>query len=119
MDNPDFSFVFVGQILDKEVYKKIEKRDNVIFLGDKHYDIYPNYVANFDVCIIPYNINEGQHGGDSIKAYEYLLTRKKVVGTKGNGLLDLKKHWKWYYQYTKILHVLRYLQQSSILCSRI
>lgn len=91
-DNPSKSFVFVGQVLSKDVFSKIDKRENVFFLGDKHYDEYANYVQNFDLCIIPYNINEGQHGGDSIKAYEYLSTGKKVVGTKGNGLLDLKDH---------------------------
>ncbi|CDF81217.1 putative glycosyltransferase (GT4) [Formosa agariphila KMM 3901] len=91
-DNPNASFVFVGQILDKEIFEKIEKRKNVYFLGDKHYDEYPNYVQNFDICIVPYNIREKQHGGDSIKAYEYLLTGKKVVGTRGNGLQDLEKH---------------------------
>ncbi len=64
----------------------------MFFLGDKNYAIYPSYVANFDICIVPYNINGGQHGGDSIKAYEYLLTGKKIVGTNGNGLQDLEKH---------------------------
>jgi hypothetical protein len=91
-DNPKSSFVFVGQILDKEIYKKIIKRKNVFFLGDKNYSIYPRYVSNFDICIVPYNINEGQHGGDSMKAYEYLLTGKKVVGTNGNGLQDLDEY---------------------------
>lgn len=89
--NPDFSFVFVGQILDKKVYNKIEKRENVYFLGDKKYNIYPNYVRSFDICIVPYNIKNKQHGGDSMKAYEYLISNKKVVGTNGNGLEDLKK----------------------------
>lgn len=90
--NPESSFVFVGQVLDQQVYNNIIKRNNVYFLGDKHYDIYPSYVNSFDICIVPYNINEGQHGGDSIKAYEYLATNKKVVGTKGNGLLDLEEY---------------------------
>ena len=88
-DNKKLSFVFVGQILDKKVFKKIKKRKNVFFLGDKKYSDYPNYVVNFDICIVPYNIEEKQHGGDSMKAYEYLLTNKKVVGTIGNGLQDL------------------------------
>lgn len=91
-NHPDKSFVFVGQILDKQVYKSILKSKNVFFLGDKHYDEYPKYVHNFDICIVPYHINEGQHGGDSIKVYEYLSTGKKVVGTKGNGLLDLSDY---------------------------
>jgi hypothetical protein len=90
--NPDLSFVFVGQILDKTVYEKITKRENVHFLGDKKYDIYPNYVRSFDICIVPYNIKGKQHGGDSMKAYEYLLANKKVVGTNGNGLEDLKEN---------------------------
>lgn len=92
MDNKQSSFVFVGQILDYEVFEKIEKRENVFFLGDKKYSEYPNYVANFDVCIVPYNVKEKQHGGDSMKVYEYLLTGKKVVGTIGNGLEDLEEY---------------------------
>lgn len=90
--NKNASFVFVGQILDKKVFNLIEKRPNVFFLGDKKYSEYPNYVKSFDICIVPYNINEGQHGGDSMKAYEYLITGKKVVGTNGNGLQDLKEY---------------------------
>jgi hypothetical protein len=90
--NPELSFVFVGQILDKTIYSKIIKRNNVHFLGDKRYDIYPNYVRSFDVCIVPYNIKSKQHGGDSMKAYEYLLAGKKVVGTNGNGLEDLTEY---------------------------
>ena len=91
-DNPKATFVFIGQIIDKHIYKRIVKRKNVFFLGDKKYSEYPNYVANFDVCIVPYNVKEKQHGGDSMKAYEYLLTGKKVVGTVGNGLEDLEEY---------------------------
>lgn len=92
LKNPKASFVFVGQILDQKVYNQIVKRENVYFLGDKKYDSYPNYVKSFDTCIVPYNIKEGQHGGDSMKAYEYLLLNKKVVGTNGNGLEDLEEY---------------------------
>jgi glycosyltransferase involved in cell wall biosynthesis len=89
LENPGISFVFVGQILDKETFNKIEKTPNVYFLGDKHYEEYPNYVNSFDICIVPYRIGKDQHGGDSLKVYEYLLTGKKVIGTNGNGLQDL------------------------------
>lgn len=91
-DNPTLNFVFVGQVLDKTVFSKIKKRGNVYFLGDKTYDIYPCYVNHFDVGIIPYRIKENQHGGDSIKAYEYLQAGKTVIGTCGNGLTDLSDY---------------------------
>lgn len=91
-ENPDFDFVIVGQILDKKVFNLIELNSNVHFLGDKHYDEYPSYVKNFDICIVPYVTGEKQHGQDSIKAYEYLAAGKKVVGTKGSGLQDLTEY---------------------------
>lgn len=87
------SFVFVGQILDKNIFSKIEKYDNFYYLGDKHYDVYPNYVKSFDACIVPYVVkNEKKSGANTIKVYEYLATNKKVIGTNSNGLEDLKEH---------------------------
>lgn len=87
---PNKSFVFVGQILDKNIFNRIKKTQNFYYLGDKHYDIYPNYVHNFDICIVPYIVSkEKQTGANTIKVYEYLATGKKVVGTRGNGLEDL------------------------------
>ena len=87
------SFVFVGQILDKEVFDKIDKLDNFFYLGDKHYDQYPNYVNNFDICIVPYVVeNERKSGANTIKVYEYLATGKKVIGTPSSGIEDLNEN---------------------------
>lgn len=91
-DNPDYSFVLIGQKLDKSIFKKLPKTNNFYYLGDKHYDDYPDYVKNFNILIVPYRVKENQHGGDSIKAYEYLATGKKVIGTRGNGLEDLEEY---------------------------
>jgi teichuronic acid biosynthesis glycosyltransferase TuaH len=88
-EHPDKSFVIVGQIINREVYGKIKKRSNFHYLGDKNYSDYPYYVKSFDFCIIPYLTNDCSHGGDSIKAYEYLTTGKKTIGTIGNGLETL------------------------------
>lgn len=91
--SPSRSFVFVGQILDKQVFNRIKKLNNFYYLGDKHYDEYPNYVKNFDICIVPYVVEEcNKSGANSIKVYEYLATNKKVVGTNSNGLEDLANH---------------------------
>lgn len=84
---PTVSFVFIGQILDKRVYGQIEKLPNFYYLGDKHYDEYPNYVKNFDVCIVPYVVEKSKKSGaNTIKVYEYLATGKKIIGTPSNGL---------------------------------
>lgn len=91
--SPQLSFVFIGQILDKKVFDAIAKQPNFHYLGDKHYDIYPDYVKNFDICIVPYIIDENKKSGaNTIKVYEYLATNKKVLGTLSNGLEGLKDY---------------------------
>ncbi|TPE46129.1 glycosyltransferase [Pontibacter mangrovi] len=84
--NPDKSFVLIGQILDKAVFNSIGNHPNFYYLGDKHYNQYASYITNFDIGIIPYKIGKSQHGGDSIKVYEYLAAGIKVVGTNDNGI---------------------------------
>lgn len=86
--NPTVNFVMVGQILERDVYRKIVKRPNFHYLGDKPYGVYPSYVRAFDVCIIPYVVGEREHGGDSIKFYEYLAAGKWVVTTAIEGVTD-------------------------------
>jgi teichuronic acid biosynthesis glycosyltransferase TuaH len=90
--NSDKSFVILGQILDRKVFNKIGSHKNLHYLGDKHYAQYPSYVTNFDIGIIPYKTGNNQHGGDSIKAYEYLAAGIKVVGTNDNGVEALGAH---------------------------
>lgn len=91
-ENPNISFVILGQILDDVLFNEIILRDNVHYLGDKKYNDYPNYVSNFDIGIVPYKTGNNQHGGDSIKVYEYLSCQLTVVGTNGNGLQNLSKY---------------------------
>lgn len=81
--NPDMNFVIVGKILDSKwkrtVWDKhMEGLKNVHFLGFKKYENLPSYYAHFDICIIPYII-ENQHGGDPIKFYEYMASSKPIV----------------------------------------
>ena len=90
-DNPDKNFVFVGQKMVPEILSHFSSLPNVHFLGDKHYDDYINYLANFNVCLVPYVDDEKSSGANTIKVYEYLAMGKKVVGTRANGLEDLEE----------------------------
>lgn len=92
--NQDLSFVLVGQILDKSVFSKIKISHNVHYLGDKHYSIYPSYVVNFDIGVVPYVTNKLEHGADSIKVYEYLAAGLVVIGTAGAGMTELSEYVK-------------------------
>lgn len=78
---PHINFVFIGQILNPEFAKNLWRYPNSHYLGDKHYHLVPQYLASFDVCIVPIKISR-QHGGDPIKFYEYLAMRKPIVTTE-------------------------------------
>lgn len=77
---PEVNFVFIGQQLNSQYIQPLWKHSNAYFLGDKPYHALPQYLAAFDICIIPYHI-ERQHGGDPIKFYEYLAMGKPIVTT--------------------------------------
>jgi len=75
--NRDLNFVFVGPILRR--FKPLVLRSNVYYLGYKKYDDLPNYLKFFDVCIIPFKINEITLGCNPVKMYEYLSAGKPVI----------------------------------------
>lgn len=81
----DINFVFIGQELNSRWMKPLWKYSNTHYLGDKPYEQLTNYLAAFDVCIIPYN-QKRQHGVDPIKFYEYLSMGKPIVTTNIGGV---------------------------------
>ncbi|MFH1478573.1 MAG: ElyC/SanA/YdcF family protein [Candidatus Omnitrophota bacterium] len=79
-NNPSWTFVFIGPIQDNALYfKKIE---NIIFLDMKEHKELPAYIKFFDVCIIPYILNEYTKTVYPTKLNEYLIMGKPVVSTK-------------------------------------
>lgn len=78
---PDWSFVLVGPLLDHAWHRTLMDRPNIHFLGDKHYDELPAYVAHFDVSCIFHNVGALENDGDPTKLYEYLALGLPVVTT--------------------------------------
>jgi GT2 family glycosyltransferase len=52
---------------------------NVKLLGQQPYETMPQYLYNFDVCVIPFKINPITEATDPVKLYEYLSGGKPVV----------------------------------------
>ena len=59
--------------------KKLAQCSNVRFLGEKPYAELPSWLAKFDVCLIPFKVNELTLATNPVKAYEYLSAGKPVV----------------------------------------
>lgn len=64
-----------------QVQERLRHCPNVRFHGEKPYAELPQWLATFDVCLIPFKINELTLATNPVKVYEYLSAGKAVVGT--------------------------------------
>ncbi len=78
---PQYSFILIGQVFGRDV-SRLEALPNVRLLGNKPYSEIPSYLYNFDVCIIPFLINQVTKATDPVKLYEYFSLGKPVVATE-------------------------------------
>ncbi|MCC7175609.1 MAG: glycosyltransferase [Bryobacterales bacterium] len=78
---PQYSFVLVGQVFERDV-RSLEKLPNVHFMGNRPYEEMPAFLASFDVCTIPFLVNEVTQATDPVKLYEYFSGGKPVVATR-------------------------------------
>ncbi len=77
---PDLSFVLVGPDYDGTL-KRLQRRDNVWWLGSKPYQDVPSYVHRFDVAMIPFQVNNITKSTSPIKLFEYMAAEKPIVTT--------------------------------------
>lgn len=84
---PDWSIVLLGNIgeagelLQDEDFCMIQKLSNVRFLGFKEFEILPEYLKHFDVCILPHSDIEVMRYAHPYKTLQYLACGKPVVST--------------------------------------
>ncbi|MEZ5355001.1 MAG: glycosyltransferase [Bryobacteraceae bacterium] len=77
---PSYSFIFIGQVHEVDP-AEMRAAPNAEFLGERNYRELPSYLADFDVCLIPFRINKVVEGVDPVKMYEYFSQGKPVVAT--------------------------------------
>jgi glycosyltransferase involved in cell wall biosynthesis len=79
---PGATIVLVGPIRWHRVdLRPLRSLGNVRFLPPCPHSQVPAIVGAFDVCLIPYRVNEYTRGLSPVKLYEYLAMGKPVVAT--------------------------------------
>jgi polysaccharide pyruvyl transferase CsaB len=79
--HPEWSFVLVGSEWGSDPHSDLHRMDNIHFLGEQPYERVAVLIANFDVCLIPFKLNELTLATDPVKLYEYLAFGKPVVAS--------------------------------------
>ncbi len=77
---PDTHFVLVGPLAKLDL-DELPQRPNLHYLGSKEYADLPAYVANWDVALMPFAINEATRFISPTKTPEYLAAGRPVVST--------------------------------------
>lgn len=82
---PEWSFVLVGNMLPhlevREVSRELSRRQNVYVVGQRPSELIPSYVQHFDVCIMPYKVDDYTKYIYPLKLHEYLASGNPVVGS--------------------------------------
>ena len=81
--HPECSFVFVGAISDhseiRPIVREMAERKNVFFLGPKPAPVAATYPQHFDVCTMPYLMNDYTKYIYPLKLHEYLAAGQPIV----------------------------------------
>lgn len=88
---PEWSFVFIGSTAGADV-SSIERLDNVFLLGEKTYEMLPQYLHHFDTCIIPFKKIPLTEATNPVKLFEYLSAGKSIVATELNELRRYREY---------------------------
>jgi glycosyltransferase involved in cell wall biosynthesis len=76
--NPDWSIAMVGPTLKVHQFPDLP---NLHWLGKKNYADLPAYCKAFDVCLMPFALNEATEFINPTKALEYMATGKPIVSS--------------------------------------
>lgn len=87
---PEYSFVFIGRVMNRALEELALKLKNIRLLGEKSYDILPGYLKAFDVCTIPFLLTDLIKATHPVKFFEYAASGKPIVTTALPELLPYK-----------------------------
>lgn len=78
--NPKWNVVMVGPVCKIDA-KTLPQRPNLHWLGGREYSILPAYCKAFDVCLMPFALNEATEYINPTKALEYMATATPIVSS--------------------------------------
>jgi glycosyltransferase involved in cell wall biosynthesis len=78
--NKSGSVVIIGPVLKVDP-AALPKRPNLHWLGQRSYADLPSYCKAFDVCLMPFALNEATEFINPTKALEYMATGRPIVST--------------------------------------
>ncbi|HEV7620021.1 MAG TPA: NAD(P)-binding protein [Burkholderiaceae bacterium] len=88
--HPQWQIVLVGPVvkIDPAV---LPQRPNIHYLGQQPYKALPHFLAGWDVCLLPFALNESTRFISPTKTLEYMAAELPIVSTPVTDVADLYK----------------------------
>jgi hypothetical protein len=77
---PDVAIAMVGPIVKVDP-RELPQRENLAWLGARQYADLPSCVKGFDVCLMPFALNEATEYINPTKTLEYMAAGRPIVST--------------------------------------
>jgi len=79
-EHPDWSIVMVGPVAKIDP-ADLPRRPNILYTGKQPYEKLPYFLKGFDVCLMPFAMNEATCSLSPTKTLEYMAAHKPIVST--------------------------------------
>ncbi|MFN7834785.1 MAG: NAD(P)-binding protein [Burkholderiaceae bacterium] len=79
-EHPEWQIVLVGPIVKIDP-ASLPHRSNIHYLGQQPYQALPQFLAGWDVCLLPFAINEATRFISPTKVLEYMAAELPIVST--------------------------------------
>lgn len=78
--NPNWSVVIIGPTIKVDT-ASLPQRPNLHWMGGREYKDLPAYCKGFDVCLMPFAMNEHTEYINPTKALEYMATGRAIISS--------------------------------------
>lgn len=87
--HPEWQIVMVGPVAKLEE-SDLPRRPNIHYTGRQPYAQLPTFLKGFDVCLMPFAMNEATRNISPTKTLEYMAAHKPIVSTP---VPDVVQNW--------------------------
>lgn len=86
--HPQWQIILVGPVLKIDP-ATLPRRHNIHYLGQQPYKALPHFLAGWNVCLMPFALNESTHFISPTKTLEYMAAELPIVSTPIADVLEL------------------------------
>lgn len=84
----EWQIVLVGPVVKVNV-ADLPRRPNIHYLGQQPYESLPRFLASWDVCLLPFALNESTRFISPTKTLEYMVAELPVISTNIADVVEL------------------------------